>query len=88
MSIVVIQVYGVHTQLYTFDPRNTLMHAKEAQKTPKRRARGALERSRTAKCNFACTQAMRTTVIFFHDVSKIGKRTLATVHFKNSFSSG
>ena len=28
------------------------------------------------------------TVTFFHDISKIEKRTLATLHFKNSFSSG
>ena len=27
-------------------------------------------------------------VMFFHDASKIGKWTLATVHFINSFSSG
>ena len=40
-----------------------------------------------------CMQATATTMangyntaMIFHDVSKIGKRTLATVHFKNSFS--
>ena len=44
-------------------------------------------------CAITCAQATATTmangyntVTFFHDISKIGKRTLATVHFK--FTSG